>query len=393
MVIALGSSDYFAREVWFLVVFFLISLALSVVQRITISRDVIIIAGLLLILTVANIALFQFFSYWTTLGAFIRFILPFLMLSVIGFDYPRYYIVIMRALTIISFLFYLPSIIITDFAESLLIIPETLNTDPVQGLHFIIYTIEFDKALGINILRNAGPCGEPGEFAGYLIIAIIFKTIISNKIWTRDNILFFLGLISTFSTMGYLALFVLLISYFLVNRSRRVIIWIPILVFIIYQAYYRLDFMHRKIYAETEILIESGLENVERTGRIPNLWNNLQDSFEYPIFGKGRNYATRYEDYESMEAYQFSASLFDLAADWGWPFFIIYFLLILNSFKTFCRMYGVNPNLSYFLILVLFILYTSQNFQYQTAFIALLYLKGLFTRSFSFSRIVNVYRK
>jgi hypothetical protein len=231
--------------------------------------------------------------------------------------------------------------------------------------------------MGLEIYRNAGPCGEPGEFAGYLMLALIMNTILTGKLWNATNLIFMLAAVTTFSTMGYLALFVLIIAFYIITTKKIIrLIWLPLLVFAAIQVYYRVDFLHEKISIETEIVTESKLNDVARVGRLPNLLNNLLDSFENPIFGKGRNYSTRYEDYSSMDPWEFSASLFDLAADFGWPFFILYFFLIFKSFKILCIYNQFNPRFSYFVILILFVLYTAQNYQYQSAFLSLIYLRN-----------------
>lgn len=69
----------------------------------------------------------------------------------------------------------------------------------------------FFSLLPINMwdyYRNFGCFGEPGMYAAYLIFALVFETYYNNKPRINRILILSFGILTTFSTAGYLAMFV-----------------------------------------------------------------------------------------------------------------------------------------------------------------------------------------
>ena len=186
--------------------------------------------------------------------------MPFFAVMLVGQKFPNYFVKVVKFFTIISFVFYIPANLIQGFNELLQTIPRFLGTDPGESNHFIIYQVESATAWGLNIpvLRNSGPTGEPGEFAGYLVLAMIFELILTKRLWTKTNILFFIALLSTFSTAGYMGLFILISAHYLLfrNRTARFILF-PLSILLALSVYFSLEFMYQKVDDQLAMITEA----------------------------------------------------------------------------------------------------------------------------------------
>ncbi|MBN2214923.1 MAG: hypothetical protein JW723_11815 [Bacteroidales bacterium] len=379
LLFALSSSPFLASNVIYLVISLLIGILLFFATGKRVNIVILYLFIFISILTIANIILFKFFSFRTTTGNFVRFLMPYFVLSIIGPYYPKYYVNVIKTFLIISFIFYIPANIVPGFNEMLQIIPKTLGTDPKENYHFIIYTIEYATPFKSNlpIYRNSGPTGEPGEFAGFIILAIIFELLQKRTFWTKSNAFLTIGLLTTFSTAGYIAFFILFSAYFLMfGKIFNRFVLFPLSLLVAYNIYFNFAFMTEKVDQQLTMITEAtSLEEIPRDARLPNLLQNLMDSFESPLFGMGRNFATRYPNIDPENLDAFSNTLFDFPSDFGWPFFIFYLYLMFKSFQYLLMLNKQNKKFAYIIILVILTLATSQGFLMTSVFISLIYIK------------------
>ena len=150
-----------------------------------------------------NLDIIPFYTYS---GVIVKFLIAFLMVALLK-NFIATYINVMYQLVIISLFIF----IVWEFflllgldIKSLFLFTDYFT--PVPGdINILIYNF---SGKGIEH-RNSGPFWEPGAFAGYIAIAIIFALLKykeSMKIFSKLNIALSLGLISTFSTMGFILL-------------------------------------------------------------------------------------------------------------------------------------------------------------------------------------------
>lgn len=111
------------------------------------------------------------------------------------------------------------------------------------GWSLFVYTFN-----GFAVDRNSGFMWEPGAYAAILIFFLYYRLFINNFKVDIKVIIILIALFTTFSTAGYLALFVFIICYF--TYHRKAIFPILLLPFaVIYGIYYyhSTDFLNDKI--------------------------------------------------------------------------------------------------------------------------------------------------
>jgi len=271
----------------------------------TINRNMIVVISLVLIFilvhTIINMRLPPSFSS----RIIMLIMLTYFVVSIIGehFFYLLYKVV--YYLTLISLLlFLLQNLQFGFFYDLTLQIQDILQIPPVDydGLYssnIIIYTVNTTS-----FHRNCGFMFEPGAFASVIGIALYFS-VVNNKfrIFARENIVLTIGMITTFSTTGYL-MFIVILVFISVNRSEfmgkqsniGIYLFLPISI-IIAIGIFQLEFVGDKIIdviagSESQ-LNRSYYTTIEgqqvSLGRFAGLLYDLEDFVENPIIGFGGN--------------------------------------------------------------------------------------------------------
>ncbi len=132
----------------------------------------------------------------------------------------------------------------------------TLDGGNVFRVSSILYTQLYNIHSHGLTLRNCGPFWEPGAFQGFLNLAILLETLCNskrNKQWYLKIIIFSITTITTFSTGGYIALFlnlVLIISTEKkINPNTRLSIILLFIAFAIFM-FFSIDFLGEKIISD-----------------------------------------------------------------------------------------------------------------------------------------------
>lgn len=168
--------------------------------------------------------------------------------------------------------------------------------------------------------RNQGLFWEPGLFASFLIIALIFELFLIKRVPKISNVLIFLlTLISTKSSAGYALLFLLLLAFLFKNKKSGNASLISIFGVTIYiLSVLNLDTLIKKLYSFSPDIFGKFLVNYgEVSSRFIAPRINLLIFMENPLFGVGFNEATkRFIDFGRMVGVdsQTSTSTFYLAA-------------------------------------------------------------------------------
>ncbi len=97
--------------------------------------------------------------------------------------------------------------------------------------------------------RNCGFMWEPGAFAFMLVLAQIVRFNNNNYKFDRYSIIYLIAIITTFSTMGYLAYAVLIVTYLKYNQRKKFyyLLLIPFFVYFFYESYLIYDFLGKKM--------------------------------------------------------------------------------------------------------------------------------------------------
>ena len=299
-------------------------------------------------------------------GTFMRLSVSFLIVSLCKDKFTKYYVNILYFFCILSFIFFIPSIISPGFFYFFLNKICPLFNPPGQNVidyyqlqpSMILFTFD----IAVLQFRNPGPFWEQGAFAIFILIAMMFNLPEEKKILTKKNIVFSLALISTLSTSGFIAFFILLMSYYFANETFiKKLVFIMIAFPLAFTLYYNLEFLSAKIENNIEI---AGDDNTSRFG---SGLSDLKDFAKSPFIGWGRGsmrFGGRKFTFFSEEQHR-NNGLSSLLATYGIFIFIFYFYNYYKSFKYNCLNNSFNISFALFSLAVLFILGFSQTiFQY-----------------------------
>ena len=237
------------------------------------------------------------------------------------------------------------------------------QTDRISLAFIYTYPAYSINIFGIEVFRNYGLYHEPGAFAYFLIIAIGTNYIIQKNFFNKKNIIMALVLLTTFSTTGYLAFFLLVLTpVFSSEVNPRIkVLAIPLFLIISAIAYTQLDFMHDKI----ETQFESEIDNdriFERTGgriwRIRGAINLLSTS---PLFGRGIALAAR--DFELGSRYYFTgAGIWRTLSNFGLLFAPLLYYFYYKGIRRLCIANNFNTSFAIFFFVAIALSATSQRF-------------------------------
>lgn len=243
---------------------------------------------------------FYFFPFRTISGFYVRLFLGFIVMNSVK-EFPYIFIRIFYWLSITALLFHIVRFIGMDIISALKPLDNLFGafTQGRQNAFFHTFFISVD------INRNAGMFWEPGAFAGYLNLSILLLGIIKHKlskrIATKYLIVLTIALLSTMSTMGYLAYIFSMIFYFISDKeskkfiSLKSVTTVIVIILILLTSFFvfdKIDFLKEKIVnqiyqAETR---SKGWE----INRFGTLIFDLKYIKEKPLFGWGANSATRF---------------------------------------------------------------------------------------------------
>ena len=317
-------------------------------------------------------------------GLFIFILLPYLSLNIIGFTFWDKLEKIVFYLTVVSLpLFLLNSLFYDNFNAFKSIF------HPLTSHSFLIFESDrpYWSALlytnaskeGTEYIRNSGFMWEPGAFAMMIIWALVY-TDITSSCSVKKRIIYILALATTFSTAGYLAFFVLLISnYFKKNTSLLKVLVVSITLFMFYFYIYDLEFMSKKIeyYAtayEENKLIYSPTYELIKVNRLQSLYYILQDLIKFPL-GKGRVLNT---DFSSQPIIYGTNGLGHLLVMWGIPIFI-YMMILVKRYLTIYNFSNTSNHRLIFLMIAMLIMFFSNPIE-KNVFIYLILFSPLIFR-------------
>lgn len=319
------------------------------------------------------------------LGYFTRIFYAYFTIKSIGRNIGRYYVNIIFFFTIISFLFYFPSILIgnsfNEILESFSIYIEPFQLHNPGRTHIIIYTFgeqysEFESSFTSVLERNSGPFWEPGGFGVFLILAIMLELVQSNKLMTFKNKFFLLAAITTLSTGTFLVLFVLIIFYLIIYRDLKKLILLSLVFVAALFVYANTFFLSEKVNNQLAIKQTAALKYAPRT-RFVSAQLDLIDFADRPLLGRGRFAQTRFdykEDPSELILNHRNNGTTNLLVEFGLIGFMTFFIFMYRSFRKFCTENGFNKYFAYVMVLITMLLGFSQMIFIKPFFIGLSFL-------------------
>ena len=208
-----------------------------------------------------------------------------------------------------------------------------------------------------DFLRNSGMFWEPGVFSNYLILSIALILPQLKRINKFRLFVIIATIISTFSTSGFLILFIIFF-YKMIKLNLFNILSTLVLSFIFYNIYISSPFLNEKITEQNDIALSAeGEMNYTRLGQ---LLFDLHYIEKHPLIGNGMHVKTRYSDHPIFqdETYEVGHGngFSQFIVSFGILFVIFYFVSIARNVRFF-----QNNKFGYSLFFVLIIILSLQN--------------------------------
>ena len=342
---------------------------------------------------------FTLLTLFTYIG--ITLFIPYFLFKIIGIKLFKYLVNIIYFFTITSLIFWglqVISPVFDAFVQNLKDIVFTYSSD-LWPRTLIIYTVSIfqTQIANLEIFRNSGIFHEPGAYALWLIFAIGINTIITKKNFDKKNILMMLALVTTFSTAGYIELFILFI--FLISRSRfnpiikfgTYIIFIFLSIFL----YQNTVFLAEKVNSQYQVQPAYQLEGTYTTGRFIRIYKMLNVIGESPVIGRGIITASANDDPYS-QYYLTGTGTLKLVANYGILFGILFFLYYYFGIRRFIRFYKYQPSFAIFFLIALIIGGLTQDYFYDAISIQFFLLgffnwKSLLFENISYRKKLRIY--
>lgn len=215
-------------------------------------------------------------------------------------------------------------------------LPQMMSEDWIEhnsneGLSLYLYYLPTKTSTAYtSFIRNNGPFYEPGLFASYLNIALVFNLCKNRTLLDKDNISLILAILSTCSSAGYVSfLLVVVFSAFIKGKIRYKIITVIAIVFL-WQPIMELDFMEDKIMSNYGDAQDS---SASRFGAMIYHWEKVQQS---PVVGyAGGVIPITHFDRMMMDKERILSpnGLTYLFVFWGIPLGIYFYYLLYNGFR------------------------------------------------------------
>ncbi len=253
----------------------------------------------------------DFFTFFSFIG--ITILTPYFAIKIVGPRFLKYFIDVMYVISLISLIFWLASNFVPGFHAFTFQVAGWLMpyTERIIQESLIVYNVESAQIYGL--YRNPGPFHEPGGFAVFLTPAIIGQILQSGKLFSKPNMVMIINMLTTFSTAGYIALFLIFLFYFIVNKRFTVptkafssILVIPFIIYL----FINLEFLNNKIESQLSSQTTTSL-NTATSGRFLGFRKSLVVLKNHHFYGRGLLAATKPLDITDEEA-----------AGYGWPFWV-----------------------------------------------------------------------
>ena len=217
------------------------------------------------------------------------------------------------------------------------VFPLVTNSVDHQFRTFFIGSVEVSE-LGHTFIRSNGIFWEPGAFAIYIVIALIFELFFFDSINYKRVFVEIVGMLITFSTTGYICLFALILVFLFFRKINKVsekkfkgfllVAFFLAISFMVFSSEILKDEIFGKIFSQ----------NSSAGSRFSSLYNGIAISFKYPFFGLGDNSNEVMKEYMSTTSTWYANggtninnTLTGYMASYGIPFGL---LLMIGTFLS-----------------------------------------------------------
>jgi len=348
-----GIPFFKVGDITFLVLFLGLAGLVFLYRKLKFDRFFIFFFLVYLLVMIAQMVKFNYLPLTTYLGILIRIFFAYLVVRILGRNFTKYYVDIIYVLSIIGFFIYIPQLVLPGFGRFLATSISPLLRNPLYSgdIWYAPDIILYVFNSGVGTFRNCGAFWEPGAYAGFLIIAMIFHFLESRTISDKKSIVLLLALLSTMSTTGLLALGFFLVM-FLGNRVAPLykLILIPSILAAIVIAFTTLDFLGDKITSQLDVA------STHHNTRFKSAVLDLQDFAGNPVLGLGRDPKTRHKGITNPILTHRTNGITNYLVTYGIFIFLFYFGSIYYAIRKLCLNNGYHPIYAlYGLILILIV--------------------------------------
>ena len=234
--------------------------------------------------------------------------------------------------------------------------------------------------------RNSGFMWEPKGFVNFLVISIFFQLVIGSfKLFNKKMLIMLIALITTFSTTGFIALFSLLIFYFLNKNLKTSLIFFPIFILFSSIIFFNSDFLYDKIVYELSLTKEyenllyqkkDYKDDVYSLGRTGSFIVDINDLKNRPFFGYGFTRENRTQsDFVKLIRVN---GLSDLLAVYGVVGFILYFYMHHIFLKKMQNQ--LNFKFAPIILITLIVIYTASTLTSHPLWMSFLFLSLVYKK-------------
>jgi hypothetical protein len=295
------------------------------------------------------------FSYISLIGVTIRIVMPYMIVKICGINFFDRLIKYVYVLAIISLILFglqtLNKGIFYAMAPTLNFMTQEVQHD-AGGWYIFIYMF---SAWASD--RNCGFAWEPGAYACVLVFLLCYQLVKNRFQLDKYVSVFLISLITTFSTSGYLCMFLILIALFLYKDKRELhpAYFLGLIVFIIFSFFFfqTSEFMEKKIirYYENqknEYTLDTGQE---RINRVEEFNRGLEQSLEWPLGNGVLTSEFRKNKYGNAVG---PNSLSSILTQWGWLGLIGFLLTTIYFYNFFAKRLVVSCLLTLSCCIVLY---------------------------------------
>jgi hypothetical protein len=374
-----GFPFYYAAQINILFLF-LFTFFIFLKRSIAFDSRALTIMGFFYTVDILQVMIIKPFVPMTLMGTYTRLFVAFFVVTLCEKKFTDIYSNVIYGLCIISIIFYIPSVSSSAFLNFMTghVCPmfkppfTEINEFYERSPTIIIYN--FHEVLAE--FRNSGPFWEPGAFAIFIIIALIFNLINDKTLWSKKNITLSITLLTTLSTTGFIAFFVLIMAYYFATGDiLKNIILLATLLPIGISLYFSLEFLSAKI--EDNIAIADN----DKSSRFGSGLADIKDWANSPIIGWGRGamrYGGRQFTFFTAEQHR-NNGLTALLASYGTIIFIVLFYNYYKSLKALCIAKSFNTQFAVFSFVVILLLGFSQTIFQYPFFYSLMFIHLMFT--------------
>ncbi len=235
------------------------------------------------------------------------------------------------------------------------------------------------RSTGNSLIRNSGMFWEPGAFAGYIILAIVYLALKNRKFqagsYVKEVFILLIGLITTQSTTGYLVFGMILIIHSIQTYRLGKIIIVPFTILILIVVYLNVNFLREKI--ESQLIETTKMDEDDISpGRFGALKMDWQYIKSQPLIGNGWALETRWRFHPQVKQMNIGHGngMSNIIVIWGIPFFLVWLYCVYRFVNQISR----APLTAWSSLIIIVLLLQGEQFLYYPVFLSFFFLPFIY---------------